>query len=301
MPDVLVAVAVAPKLAGAKVVLDLHDPTPEVYMTKYRIGDDHVFVRFLKWLERRSIAVADLVLTPNISFRDVFTSRSCPRGKIEVVMNSPQEEVFEALERGGRPAVGRKAGRFAVMYHGTIVERHGLQDALAAVAQLRTRIPGLVFEVYGDGDYVAQFQRRVAQLGLGDCINFHGPVSLEEIAARIGDADVGVIPNLRTPFTEINLPTRILEYQSAGVPVIAPSTRGVREYFDERALFFFEPGDPRDLARALYAVFSQPEAVRRVVEQGRKAYDLYRWRQQAARMLSRYAQLLECGSRVCRG
>jgi glycosyltransferase involved in cell wall biosynthesis len=94
MPDALVFSALIPKLLGAKVVLDLHDPMPELLMTIFRLPPDSPAVRGLKWLERRSIAFADVVLTVNLACKKIFASRSCPAAKIHVVMNSPDEEIF---------------------------------------------------------------------------------------------------------------------------------------------------------------------------------------------------------------
>ena len=94
MPDVLVFSALIPRILGTRVLLDLHDPMPEVFMAKYDIGKSHPAIRLLRFLERLSIGFSSAVLTANKSFSDLFVSRGCPPGKIHVVMNSPQENVF---------------------------------------------------------------------------------------------------------------------------------------------------------------------------------------------------------------
>ena len=40
MPDFLVFLSIIPKIFGSKVVLDLHDPTPEMLMTKFAEDDE---------------------------------------------------------------------------------------------------------------------------------------------------------------------------------------------------------------------------------------------------------------------
>ena len=82
MPDVLVFGALIPKLLGARVILDLHDPMPELMMSIYNLTAEKRVVRWLKRLEKLSISFADLVLTPNKAFRDLFISRGCPPEKI---------------------------------------------------------------------------------------------------------------------------------------------------------------------------------------------------------------------------
>ena len=49
----------------------------------------------LRTFERWSIAFADLAITPNISFRNLFVSRSCQPEKMIIMMNSPQAKIFD--------------------------------------------------------------------------------------------------------------------------------------------------------------------------------------------------------------
>ncbi len=55
MPDILIFSALMSRLCGYKVILDLHDPMPEVYMTKYSVSPSHPVVRPLIFLEKLSI------------------------------------------------------------------------------------------------------------------------------------------------------------------------------------------------------------------------------------------------------
>jgi glycosyltransferase involved in cell wall biosynthesis len=98
MPDVLVFSALVPKLFGAKIILDLNDPMPELMMTIFRLREETLLVRLLKKFEAWSILFADAVLTTNEAFRKLFVSRSCPAQRIEVIMNSPDEEIFQCHE-----------------------------------------------------------------------------------------------------------------------------------------------------------------------------------------------------------
>ena len=95
MPDILVFSALIPKLFGAKVILDLHDPMPELMMTIFGLREESFPVWLLKMFEVWSISFADAVLTTNEAFRKLFLGRGCPPQKISVVMNSPDEEIFQ--------------------------------------------------------------------------------------------------------------------------------------------------------------------------------------------------------------
>jgi glycosyltransferase involved in cell wall biosynthesis len=294
MPDILVFSSLIPRLCGSKVILDLHDPMPEVYMAKYSINTPHPWIRLLLSLEKCSIGFSSLVLTPNIAFRDLFISRGCPKQKIHVVMNSPDEKIFHG-DKNTTPSERLPLDQdgFVVMYHGTIVERYGLDIALHAVNLVRDKIPNLVFHVYGDGDYVTSFLNLVAQLNLSDIVKYHGHVSLETISAVIRHINVGLIPNKTSPFTDINMPTRIFEYLSKEKPVIASRTEGILDYFDEESLLFFQPGSAEGLGQMILDVYTNSERCRAILKRGISIYHAHRWEFQRQHFLKLVGSLLK--------
>jgi len=86
MPDVLVFSALLPKLLGAKVILDLHDPMPELMQTIFNFGENSRAVRLLKVLEKLSTWFADAVLVVNQACLRIISGRSCLAQKILVVI-----------------------------------------------------------------------------------------------------------------------------------------------------------------------------------------------------------------------
>ncbi len=291
MPDVLVFAGLFAKATGAKIILDLHDPTPEVFMTKYGTASRSSSVRLLAALERASIRFADRVLTTNIAFRDLFIKRGCPPRKIDIVMNTPDDAVFAGNHAG--PAEPDLADRpFRVVFNGTVVERHGLDCAIDAVLSLRDRIPNIMFDIYGDGDYVGPLCDRINRLGDGTAIAYRGFVHVEELVEIVRRADVGVIPNIRSVFTEINFPVRIFEYLSLDKPIIAPNTTGIRDYFGPGDLLFFDPGNAEDLAEKIHFVYAKPDETREIVGRGRRVYEQHDWRSQKEVLLKTYRDLL---------
>lgn len=297
MPDILVFCALIPRICGSKIILDLHDPTPEVFMSKYFLGKMHPVIRLLNLLEKLSIMFSDIVMTPNIAFRDLFVSRGCPRSKIHVVMNSPQESIF--LRKCNKANLNSRNtnSNFVIMYHGSIVERNGLDVALEALSIVRGKIQNLSFQVYGEGDFVESFLKLRDQLRLDDIVFHNGNVSLETVATEIESIDVGIIPNKKNPFTDLNLPTRIFEYLCKSKPVIAPRTKGILDYFNEESIIFFEPSNARSLAKAILEVYSNPERISSVLKRGISVYRRNRWHIQRQIFLKLIGGLLKGTSR----
>jgi glycosyltransferase involved in cell wall biosynthesis len=277
MPDIIVFSAFLCKLIGAKLILDLHDPMPEIYKTKYNITGFHPIIRVLEFLEALSIRFVDLVITPNIAFRNLFISRGCPPNKIHIVMNSPQENIFQSEFQNRNRDDDQKQNEFIIMYHGYISEYNGLDIAIEAIVRVRKKIPKLVFHVYGSGNYLERVQEQINRLNLNDIVRVHGAVPIECIAQAIKSINVGIISNKMTPFTALNFPTRIFEYLIMGKPVIAPRTQGILDYFDEDSLFFFEPGNVDDLAKQIIKLNSKRSQCQKIVNKGVKVYHQYRW------------------------
>jgi glycosyltransferase involved in cell wall biosynthesis len=279
MPDFLVFTAVISRLLGARVILDLHDPMPELYQTIYGLQKNAVMVRMLKSMEKWSIGFAHLVLTPNEAFRKLFCSRSCPDSKVKIVMNTPDEKLFHLGQANPEAANGNPAaGEFRLMYHGLIAERHGLSTAIQAVKVASTSVDNLVLEIYGKRNaYLDQIVRMAEDLQLNGSFRYCGKRRIDDIPAAILDSDLGVIPNCRTPFTEINFPTRIFEYLCLGKAVIVPRTSGIQDYFSEDSIIFFEPDNAQDLSNKIYWAYSHPTEVQAIVARGQKVYEQHRW------------------------
>jgi glycosyltransferase involved in cell wall biosynthesis len=292
MPDILAFSGLAPKLRGAKLLLDLHDPMPELMMSIFGLPADHFLVRTLKALEKCSIWFADQVVTVNAHCKQIFSKRSCEPGKIQVVMNTPDEKIFRLCEVSVA-ADPDPARPFVLMFHGSLVERHGVDLAVAAVSRLRKSIPNLELRIYGQSTpFLESIMDSCRRDGLGGSVRYFGSKTLEEIVQAIGECDLGLIPNRRSIFTEINTPTRIFEYLACGKPVLAPRAPGITDYFGAQDLLFFELGDQEDLARKIEHACLHPEIVREVVERGQAVYRQHIWSREKLGLLDTVGDLL---------
>jgi glycosyltransferase involved in cell wall biosynthesis len=133
---------------------------------------------------------------------------------------------------------------------------------------------------------------KVRGAGLEQCVSYLGPRSLEDLVGEIENCDLGIIPNHRNAFAEINTPTRIFEYLALGKPVIAPRAEGICDYFDDRSIIFFELGDAGDLARKVEYVGSSPAEVFEIVKRGQEVYQRHCWRTERQRLKNLVSRLL---------
>jgi glycosyltransferase involved in cell wall biosynthesis len=293
MPDILVFSALVPKIRGAKVILDLHDPMPELMETIFELPKNSFLVWLLKKLETLSILFADAVITTNEAMRRLFSNRGGLPQKITVVMNSPDEKIFGHPERSEPRACEQSSKKFVVMYHGTAVERNGLDLAIAALEKVGKAIPNIEFRIYGAATpFLERVLARSRDSGLREVVRYMGPQSLELISKAINECDVGIIPNPRNPFTEVNTPTRIFEYLAQGKPVIAPKSPGILDYFGPGELLLFEQDDTDDLAAKLTYAFKYPTEIAKIVTSGEQVYRKYLWSSQRSRFVDLVQELV---------
>jgi glycosyltransferase involved in cell wall biosynthesis len=294
MPDVLVFAAAVAKARGSKVILDLHDPMPELMQTIFKLPPESLSVRALKTMEKKSIAFSDLVLTVNIACQNLYSARSCQRDKIRVVLNSPDDYIFRfrpANLNGSNNETKEKP--FTVLYHGSLVARNGLDLAVEALETVRRSIPAIKLVICGEtSPFLEAVMQMARERQLENNIDYLGVQNLNGIVKAITACDLGIIPNHKNIFTEINTPTRIFEYLALGKPVIAPRTKAIQDYFGDGDLVFFELGSAKDLARQIKYAFSHPKEVIEITQRGQRVYLDHTWTREKSQFLAAVDELL---------
>src|SRR5262249_31321715 len=111
-------------------------------------------------------------------------------------------------------------------------------------------------------------------------VRYLGPKSIEEIVEAIDQCDVGIVPNLRSIFTELNTPTRIFEYLALGKPVIAPNSPGICDYFQSQSLIFFDLGSAESLAGKIEYAFDHPDEVTEITRRGQDVQRAHTWHEE---------------------
>lgn len=287
LPDFLVFATFVPKLAGARVILDLHDLMPEFYSARSGSGMQSADVRFIALQESLACRFADHVITVTEPWRQTLIARGVPAHKVSVVMNVADDAIFHPAARVNPR---RNNGHFNLIYHGNLSRRYGLDLAIRAVGLARNRIPALHLVLHGGGEAADELRALASQLDLNDCVTFSTDgVPTQELPALISRGDVGVVPYRSDVFTDGILPTKLMEYVALGLPVIAARTSAIRTYFGDNMVEFFSPNDPVDLARCIVTLYENPERRRQLVQCSEEFVRQYSWSQIA----SEYVNLID--------
>ena len=283
MPDFLVFATFVPRLLGAKVVLMMYEPMPELWATKFRSPLPSAILRHIA---RWSIRYADAVITVTQALKENLIAHGAHPDKITVVLNVPDPATFDS-ELAGAPEPQRP-GELTLICHGAIEERYGHDTMVRAVELLRERWPGLRLIITGDGGYREEFQSLIQQHNLQDQIRYLGYLPWAELVQQLRRADAGIVAQKASPYSHLVHTGKMYDFLALGKPVLASRLRAVQAYFDESSLGYFEPNDPQDLARVVAELLTCPERRRSLVEQSQQRYAQYRWEQQREIYLSVY-------------
>ena len=274
MPDFLVFAALIPRLFGAKIILDVHDLMPELYMSKFGVGEGHLLVRFLRWMERLSIRFAHRAIAVQIPHRDTLIRHGNPPEKFIILMNLPDPNIFCAERKPRR----MPDGRFRLLYHGTIARRHGLETAIRALLLIKESIPNIELLILGSGDDKDRLVQLVKDLSLDFYVRFStGEVPLQSIPEYIGQADLCIIPMLLDVFSRSTLPVKMLECVQLDIPVVVSRIESFLFYLDESMVRYFEPGDEADLAKQIIALHDAPGEMQLLAANAANFKSKYSW------------------------
>ncbi len=282
IPNILVRAAMIPKLGRARVILDVRDPMPEFFMSKYDLPIDHRLVRALLVEERISCRYADHVVTVHEAMKTLLLRTGVGGDRIGVVMNAPDPHVFGAAPS----SASRDPDDRTILYAGTVAGRYGIDLLVRALAQLKDEIPRLRVRIVGDGDAVPDLTALAARLGVADRVALDGPVPLDRIPDVIRSAWVGAQPHPDDPLMRFSLSTKLLEWCALGLPVICSRTEALDRAFTDAEVTFIVPGDLDDLVRALREAHADPAALRSRAAAARESVKRFDWVHEKRKLLS---------------
>jgi len=283
MPDFLVFAAWYPKLCSVRVILDIHDLTPELFGSKFNKKAKSWYFALLKACEKASVAFADHVIISNHLWRERLVSRSVPENKCSVFLNHVDPDMFHRRSRT------RSDGKFVVLFPGSFQWHQGLDIAIDAFARVQSRVPNIELHLCGSGPMEGELATLAKKLGLNGSVKIFPEVSLDKIADVIANADLGVVPKRADSFGNEAYSTKIMEFMSQGIPVVVSRTKIDSYYFDETTVRFFKSGDPEEMASAMLDVINNEDLRKKLVDNGYRYAELNGW----GRRKNEYLELVD--------
>ncbi|WP_159846299.1 glycosyltransferase family 4 protein [Nocardia sp. CY41] len=225
------------------------------------------------WIESR--------LSPRVHRRNQYLTVSLPsaeelatlgvdRSRIAVVRNGAEPVPVDAPTGA---AETRNAAPTVVVLS-RLVPHKQIEDALAAVARLRDRVPGLRLDVIGDGWWADNLRDNAHALGIADAVTFHGHVDERRKHELLARAWVHVLPSRKEGWG-----LAVIEAAQHGVPTVGyRSSRGLTDSIVDGATGILVD-DVAQLADAVGDLLDDPGARTVMGEKARARAREFSWEQ----------------------
>ena len=289
MPNFLVLAGLLPRLCGKKMILDIHDSTPETYFAKYGKNANKILFKLLCWEEAFCCGLANKVICVNHVQRDELIGRGIPSKKIAISMNVPDPKWFGIKSV---PPGNKSSKKIKMIYHGTIAKRLGIDLAIRAFARICPQDSGMEFHILGNGEGIDECMELSSLLDLDDHVHFSKKMlPLESLLEILRDMDVGIVANRENAATELMLPVKMLEYIALNIPVIVPRLKTIEYYFTDEMVSYFETENVDSLAHTMLNLFNDVDKRKTQAEKAKTFLDKYGWETHKQDLINLYREV----------
>jgi glycosyltransferase involved in cell wall biosynthesis len=203
---------------------------------------------FLRMQKRVAARLKHIVTVSQSSALDIVRDFGVDPARIDVIPLGVQPEVFTEY------AGARVPGRIVAMASADSPLK-GIKTLLESVAKLRTE-RDVTLTLVSKPTPGGVTERLVDRLGLADVVSFVHGLSVEELAATMGSAEIVCVPSLYEGFS---LPT--LEAMACGTPLVVSDGGAIPEVVGEPGVCadIVPAGDAEALTAALRSLLDDPE------------------------------------------
>lgn len=206
--------------------------------------------------------------------------------RIEAIPNGVDDAFLrvgqERFSGDACPEVSARRGP-RLIFVGSLKPWHGVDVLLEAFARLRGSLGAASLRILGDGPGRDVVRSAAAA---DPSISWSGPLSHAAIPAELRHADIALAP-YREDGEGYFSPLKVIEYQAAGLPVVASGGAGVSEALQGGATGLLVPsGDAAALAAGILDLAADPGRAHALARAGWAAAGARGWRANARRVLA---------------
>jgi glycosyltransferase involved in cell wall biosynthesis len=287
MPDYLVLALPALWKGASRIVLDVHDMMSVLAKVRFVKPVGLFLSLLLSVVEKIIWRRVDAIVTVNDPYKLNISRRVKRDLPILVLPNLPDLDLIPREKK-------RNNGIFTVCFHGTVSRRTGvscLVMAFRAIAPLRENVNLLII---GDGNSSEEVQQMIDEIGLPKRIEFRNefyPTS--EVYDMLKEIDIGVVPNIRSAYTDDVVPVKFLEYCAIGVPIVATGSPLLKEFTGNSGAFFIDEPTVAELSHALLKIIDETEIYQSLSTQSLEVARNNSWQSQKVELATFMWKLVE--------
>ena len=281
----LIAIGLLLKLSGKRVIYDVHEEVPKDILNKSYIRSKTLrkLIALLAGFSELFVAkIFDGIVTATPAIALPF-----PKDKTTIVQNFPilaEQALVQSDTYSSRPCL--------ITYVGGITLDRGIKEMIHAVSLLppkynaRLVLAGIIRP--------KELESEVAQLAGWNSVDFVGWQSREGVNGILGRARVGLVVLNPTPCYALSYPSKMFDYMSAGIPIVASDFPLWRNIIEEAGCgILVDPLDPQAIANAIVWLLEHPEEAEKMGVRGKEAAtSCYSWEAEGQKLVALYERLL---------
>lgn len=222
LPLMLSGIIVA-RLLKAKVVLDMAECYPEMYLSIAQFDSTSLADKIIKnyhltkLYEKFAVTHCDHIFVMIEESRDRLLAMGVPADRITIVSNTP------IVQSATEPVV-HEGEALRIVYVGFVTKLRGIDLLVSAIHQFVNSPAGgkqIRFDVIGKGAAKPYLEEMVERLNLKDYVAIHGWLEHEDAKRIMGAANVGALTYRFCSHWNNTIPNKIFDYMLKGLPVIA--------------------------------------------------------------------------------
>ena len=285
-----------PAAMRAPVVYEAHTIAADAAEARPQLlsGADAASPAKLRRLAARDARVwraADGYVTITAGLRDELMRRFGSRSRVAVIPDgvrppSPPHDGVEA-ERADEHD-------FTIGYAGHLYPWKGVDLIIEAIVALQDTRALIVGGHEREPD-LARLRQQAKDLDCASRVTFTGPVPPPQVAARLREADVLILPNRASAIsTEFTSPLKLFEYMASGHPIVASDLPAFREILrDGENALLVEAGNPQALVAGITRIKDDRELGARLARQAAADVQDYTWARRAERLQALFRDVTE--------
>lgn len=271
--DTMLPVWLVGKIRGKTLVYDAH----EYFSQQKEVVSRPRVYRIWHWIERRFVPRFRHGYTVSQGIADAFKEKYSV--SYALIRNLP------LLKQVPDPDTTRQK---IILYQGAVNEARGLEYLVPAMKQVDARL-----DIYGDGNFMEQTKKLIAQNNLGNKVFLQGKKLPEELDALTRQAYIGLNLVENTGLNQYySLANKFFDYIHNGLPQISmnyPEYKRINEQFEVALLI--DTLDVDTIAAAINRLLHDGPLHQRLAENCFHARETLNWQAEEKKLLAFYNQL----------
>jgi glycosyltransferase involved in cell wall biosynthesis len=246
-----------------KIIKNVDDLWPEAFYDLGIVRSD-LIKKPLEFLAKLSYRYSSFLIPVSAGYVKTLVDKyGIPRDKINVIEHGVDLDKFRKIAKGGNQLSNKKI----IMYSGALSEGYDF-DIIIQAASILEGTP-TQFVIRGSGPMYTRILKLAEAQKLSNIEVGNTMLSPEDLNSLLNSADIFILPMNSKGVIDDGLPTKIIEYQALGKPIICISEGEPGRYILRcKSGLVVEPKQPKLLAESILRLVTDEASCKKLGQNG---------------------------------